>query len=390
MLNGSVYTIAMHLIRRTIGSKRGIFLNLLLPAILLSVIAGLFVDAGKDKAVITVSNEDTGILGEYLVKSLNNENLYDVRVESNGSDQMMRDAVLEGGSDASIYVPSNFTDQLIAGERPQASVYRMNEQLWNISLTTRLQAEADKLAASADLIRNSGETGDKAATLEKLALLLDELGKSTVSVEEEEMRLGKTLSHPEMIGIMLMFVLLLVGQSIGYVMEDRELRTMARMYAAPLRSLDIAVGNFTGSLLLGTFQLIVFLGFSYFVFGFMNDVSFWALLLVLECFLFAAVGICSLIAGLVKNSTQLSQINNLFITPTCMISGCFWPISIMPDFMQKLANFVPQKWAIQAIDRLGGGGSIADIWLQLSILVLFAVVLISFGATVLKPSKASQ
>ncbi|MGO4375234.1 ABC transporter permease, partial [Paenibacillus sp. MCAF20] len=60
-----------------------------------------------------------------------------------------------------------------------------------------------------------------------------------------------------------------------------------------------------------------------------------------------------------------------------------------PTFMQKLANFLPQKWALQAIDRLGGGGSVADIGLQLAILVLFAAVLIAFGSAVLRPSKQS-
>ena len=56
-----------------------------------------------------------------------------------------------------------------------------------------------------------------------------------------------------------MFVMLLCSQSIGFVMEDREQRTMARMFTAPLRSIDIAFGNFLGSLLVGTLQVILVL-----------------------------------------------------------------------------------------------------------------------------------
>ena len=376
--------IAAHLIGRTIGSKRGIILNLLLPAILLAVITGLVSGSGDQKASIMISNQDQGSLGGYFEKAIARENLYDVHADSSLSEQMVKDAVLEGTVRASIYIPADYTERLLAGERPQALLFRKNEQLWNISLAASLQTEANKLMASADLLRAQQGVEADIALLTKL---LDQQAAGGATASEQVMKLGQTLSHPETVGIILMFVMLLVGQSIGFVMEDREQRTMARMYAAPLRALDIAFGNFLGSLLVGTIQLTIILSFAYFIFGFMQGVSFGALLLVLECFLLAAVGLAMLIAGFVKNSAQLGQISNLFITPTCMISGCFWPLSIMPDFLQKLANFMPQKWAIQAIDRLGGGGSIADIGLQLGILLLFAVVLIGFGAAVLRPNR---
>ncbi|HTG69971.1 MAG TPA: ABC transporter permease, partial [Candidatus Udaeobacter sp.] len=178
--------------------------------------------------------------------------------------------------------------------------------------------------------------------------------------------------------------------SIALVMEDREQRTMARMFTAPLRAIDIAFGNFMGSMLVGTIQLIIVLSLTYFVFGYSPGISFGPMLLVLEFFLLAAVGMTSAVAGLVQSSTQLSQINTLIITPTCMISGCFFPLSFLPDFMQKLANFTPQKWAIGAIDRLGGGGSFSDIRLQLLILLLFAAVMIAFGSAVLRPNRTSK
>lgn len=378
--------IATHLIRRTMGSRRGILLNIILPAILLAVIGGLFAGSSNQKAVILLSNQDQGILGESIANALKEENIYDVSVAAEASEQDIMSAVKDGKADAAVFIPADFTEQLIAGQRPQAVLYRMNEQLWNASLVTRLEAEANQLASAVSLTSHTDQ-GFTSSKLEKL-LEAEELNK--VSYVEEEMKLGKTLSHPEMIGIMLMFVMLLVSQSIGFVMEDREQRTMARMYAAPTRSIDIAIGNFMGSMLVGTFQLLIVLSLTYYGFGFMHEIPFGSLLLVLECFLLAAVGLASLIGGLVKNSAQLGQINNLFITPSCMISGCFWPLSMMPEFMQKLANFTPQKWAIQAVDRLGGGGTIADIWLQLSILLLFAVMLIAFGAAVLRPSQASR
>jgi ABC-2 type transport system permease protein len=378
--------IAAHLIRRSMGSRRGLFMNVMLPAIILSILAGLFARMEGDKAVVFVTNNDSGILGAYMTESLVKEKLYDVQLETLATEQSLKDKVKDGKADASVYIPADFTQKMLDGEQPKAVMYRMNEQLWNASLAMTLVTEANKLSSSVNLIRSAG---DSDPDLSKLSMLLEAQANPKVVAENIGMKLGNILSNPTMIGLILMFVMLLCSQSIGFVMEDRKQRTMARMFTAPLRSIDIAFGNFLGSLLVGTLQVILVLSLTYFVFGYSPGVPFGAMLLVIECFLFAAVGLALAVAGLVRNSTQLSQINNIIITPTCMISGCFFSISLLPDFMQKLANFTPQKWAIGAIDRLAGGESIGDISLQLFILLLFGAVTIAFGSAVLRPDQRS-
>lgn len=377
--------IAAHLLRRTMGSRRGLIMNVMIPAIILSIMAGLFASLEGGKAIIAVSNKDAGLFGGYLTSSVEQESIYEIHLEPRLTEQELKDLVVNGKADAAIYIPTDYSAKLLEGGHPEPILYRMNEQLWNASLAALLVTEASKLSSSASLVQ-----GDGGADLTKLTALLEAQEAPKAGVENVSMKLGKIVSNPMMIGLILMFVMLLVSQSIGFVMEDREQRTMARMFTAPLRAFDIAFGNFMGSMLVGTIQLVVVLSLLYFVFGYSPGISFGAMLLVLEFFLLAAVGLASAVAGLVRNSTQLSQINNLIITPTCMVSGCFFPLSILPDFMQKLANFTPQKWAIQAVDRLGGGGSISDISLQLLILLLFAAVMIAFGSAVLRPNRASK
>jgi ABC-2 type transport system permease protein len=377
--------IAAQLIRRTMGSRRGLVMNVIIPAIILSIMAGLFASLEGGKAVIAISNKDAGVLGSYLASSVQQETLYEIHLEPKLTEQDLKDMVVDGKADAAIYIPSDYSAKLLEGSQSEAILYRMNVQLWNATLATLLETEANMLSSSASLVRGAGE-----ADLTKLTELLDAQASPKVISDNVSMKLGKIVSNPMMIGLMLMFVMMLVSQSIGLVLEDREQRTMARMFTAPLRAIDIAFGNFLGSMLVGTMQLVIVLSLLYFVFGYSPGIAFGSMLLVLEFFLLAAVGLASAVAGLVRNSAQLSQINNLIITPTCMISGCFFPISILPDFMQKLANFTPQKWAIQAVDRLGGGGSISDIGLQLLILLLFAAVMIAFGSAVLRPNRASK
>jgi ABC-2 type transport system permease protein len=379
--------IALQLIKRTMGSRRGLFLNMLLPAILLSVLTGLLGAQGQ-QAVIAVANADAGELGAYVKEALSREKLYDVRDVTGSTEEEIKQQVLDGKADAAVFIPSDYTAALLEGNRVPAVMYRMNIQLWNASLATTLEAETKKLSASAAMVAGT-EGIDKEGIMPLLKELLAAQETPIVTKEHVGTKLGNILSSPIMVGILLMFVMMLVSQSIGFIMEDRELRTMARMYTAPVRAIDISLGNFLGSMAVGTLQLLIVLSLTYFVFQYDPGVSFGYMLLVLEFFLLAAVGLTSAIAGLVRDSRQLTQINNLVIMPSCMVSGCFFPLSMLPTFMQKLANFLPQKWTLQAIDRLGGGGSVADIGLQLAILVLFAAVLIAFGSAVLRPSKQS-
>ncbi len=186
---------------------------------------------------------------------------------------------------------------------------------------------------------------------------------------------------------MLLFIMLLTNQSIYLVVEDREKRTMLRMFTAPVRAGEIAAGNFLASIMLGTLQLVLIVIVMYNLIGYDMGISAGRLLLVMECFLLSSVGIATSVASMVKSVKNLGYINNLVVTPTCILGGCFWPIGLMPDFMQKLSSFTPQRWAILAFEESSGGAALGDIALHLGIMLLIAAVLLAFGAAVLQPTR---
>lgn len=70
-----------------------------------------------------------------------------------------------------------------------------------------------------------------------------------------------------------------------------------------------------------------------------------------------------------------------------MLGGCFWPIGFMPEFMKKLSNFTPQRWAIKAIEDVSAGAQLGGISLYLAILLMTAALLLAFGACVLQPAQ---
>ena len=374
--------IAWNLVRRTIDTKKGLLVGLLVPTIIAFVI-GVIDNGGYGSVTIGYINHDQSFYSEHLIKELERKDKYKlVELES---EQKAGDGVADYKYDTAFIIPENFSTTLMNGEQPVIKQISIAVSEPTITLEMALNAVTQSIVNTINL----AQTLDIQDTAQVEAMLIQQQAHqiSGDSVKWHE-RAGTYLST--MIGFMLMFLMIIINQSVTSIVEDRRNQTMMRVFAAPVNSVHIAVGNFLGSLMLGTMQLVTIMVMSRYVFQFDYGVSFWNQFIVMECFILAALGISSAVGGLVRNADQLGMINSLVMTPTCMIGGCFWPISFMPEFMQKIANFVPQKWAIEAMTLLSQGETIADVTIHLGILLLFAAVLLGFGVTVLRPSEANS
>ncbi|MFC4601947.1 ABC transporter permease [Cohnella hongkongensis] len=372
-------------IRRALGNRKGALLPFLLSILVISGIVGLFGRSSDERVPVALLNADGGWLSEPMAASVYADG-FDVRELNPAADpEPLKSKVYDGEWGALVYIPPGFTEKLLKGEEAPVQLIRQNERPWNAALGLTLSQTADRLAGAVALAA-AGEGGP--GERERLVrALLERQQQAGLRVEREQVVHKASNAYVLVVGLTLVFVMMLTNQSILGVIEDRNNRTMARMYTAPVRAWEIALGNFLGCFALGTAQLMLILLLTRFVIGFDLGVPFAVEAVVMECFLLAAVGMSTATASLVKNSAVLGSINNLVVIPTCMLGGCFWPVTMMPGFMQKLANFTPQRWAISALEQASGGETLSGIGLQLGVLALFAAVLLAFGSYVLRPAR---
>ncbi|WP_203362846.1 ABC transporter permease [Bacillus sp. REN10] len=87
-----------------------------------------------------------------------------------------------------------------------------------------------------------------------------------------------------------------------------------------------------------------------------------------------------LIASLVQTVEQQSAIGTLVIVSIFILGGVYWPLSLVPDFMQNIAQFIPQTWAMKGYTELIiNEASISDIALPIVVLLRFAAVFLAVG-----------
>lgn len=379
-----ILIIAWNMIRRSIGTFRGLMVFILLPGVVVAAIISLTGGMGEGPATVLYANSDTGAAGRHLITELEQAGEY--KFEPRRDEAALKEATIKQEGTVGVFIPAGYTAALMAGDPLQISIYELRASESSIMMKLKITATAAQIAEAARTVSAaSGGTGDIQA---QLAAVLKQSEQHNVGSTRTDYDLYPRQTLGVVTGMTLMFLMALVTSSVSQITDDRRGRTMMRMFSAPVRSYEIALGNFLGSFLVGMIQILIVLVLGKWVLRYDYEMPLFLYFLVLAAFMLVSMGIASTVAGLIRNPRNAGMLNSLILTPTCMLGGCFWPISIMPEYMQKLANFTPQKWAIQAVDIAATGGGWNELWLPFAILGLMAAVLLAIGSAILRPNEA--
>ncbi|ASA25900.1 ABC transporter permease [Paenibacillus donghaensis] len=176
------------------------------------------------------------------------------------------------------------------------------------------------------------------------------------------------------IGFLLLFMMTSAFNLSELIIRNRENRTYFRVLSSPINARTYVLSNIIVNLIIMVLQIAVTLFFMQQVFGLNSGVPAGRLFLLLSMFALVSVSISLVIVSLARSTAAASALQNLIITPTCFISGCFFPISIMPDTVQRIASFLPQTWVLESFSSLQSGTSLAGISFDLVVLFAFAMV----------------
>jgi ABC-2 type transport system permease protein len=121
-----------------------------------------------------------------------------------------------------------------------------------------------------------------------------------------------------------------------------------------------------------TIQVVITLTIMRSIFNIGLNMTYWEAAVVMLLFSLIAVGLSLVLISFSNSRSAASALQNLIIMPTVMLSGCFWPVEVMPTTLQKIANFLPQRWTLDTLTKLQEGHSFSELSLHLLILFAFA------------------
>jgi ABC-2 type transport system permease protein len=187
-------------------------------------------------------------------------------------------------------------------------------------------------------------------------------------------------------GIMAMVVMtsVLTGLA-GSIAREKEQGSLDGILVSPISRLAIILGKALSQSIRGLIQGAIVLLLAIILFGVTihGNLLLVALLLLLTIFSFVGLGI--LVSALADEQETATQLLFMFQFPMLFLSGVFFPILMMPDFMQKIAKVIPLTYAIDALRKvmvLGGGFS--SVATEVLILVIFGIVTLSISVPAFK------
>ena len=97
-------------------------------------------------------------------------------------------------------------------------------------------------------------------------------------------------------------------------------------------------------------------------------------------FIIASLGVGLLISTFARSQVQAMQLSFFFMLPNILLSGYIFPRAAMPEPAQWLGALLPLTWFLEILRGvLLKGIGLVDLWLELVILSVFAILLLALS-----------
>jgi ABC-2 type transport system permease protein len=162
------------------------------------------------------------------------------------------------------------------------------------------------------------------------------------------------------------------------VVRERERGTIEQLIVTPIRSWELIVGKVTPYVLLAFLDTLEVLAIGHWWFGVPIRGSLALILLTSGIFLLSGLGI-GLFASTIANTQQEAMlIVWMTLLPAIFLSGFFFPLQAMPQFLQWLSLLMPLRYYLVIIRALLlKGVGLEMIMNQVLALIAFAVVILT-------------
>ena len=188
---------------------------------------------------------------------------------------------------------------------------------------------------------------------------------------------------PGIVSYSIMMVTVMI--SIILFVGERRDGTLQRLLISPASETEIVIGYAMAFGVIGLIQSVVILSAAVLIFDVNIAGSVFLALFVVILLAIGHQGLGILLSSAAKNELQAIQFIPLIVFPSVLLAGLFWPVESIPSFLQPLAYVIPLKYGIDAERSIMlRGWGIAEVWPEITILILFAALTIGASILLLK------
>ena len=170
-----------------------------------------------------------------------------------------------------------------------------------------------------------------------------------------------------------------IGISTAFV-SFREKGILRRIKVTPFALWKFILARIVAALVVALVVSAILVGIGWLVWGLTvrGDLLLILAALIIVALAFLAIGYA--VAAIARNTETAASYANLITFPMLFLSGVFFPLGAMPDWLQPVISIMPLKYAVEALrEPMLYGRGIGAIWQDLLILAAVFVVFLAFA-----------
>lgn len=169
-----------------------------------------------------------------------------------------------------------------------------------------------------------------------------------------------------------MFVFLISGMAL---LKERTAGTLDRVLATPVKRSEIILGYLEAYGLLSILQTIVIVLVTVWLLNVEIVGSILSVIVINVLVALVALTAGLLVSTLAKSEFQMVQFIPVIVVPQIFFSGII-PFDSLPNWLNTVSHILPLRYATDAQSAIVfNGKGLTDVWMDILILVIFAVVL---------------
>jgi ABC-2 type transport system permease protein len=168
-------------------------------------------------------------------------------------------------------------------------------------------------------------------------------------------------------GAIYFWVLFLVQGPMQEVLEEAENKVLPRLLAGPVTRGQYVLSKMLRCFLLSTLAVVLLLGSSSVLFGIQ-----WGhplkVAVVVAAWAASMTGLMAVLYSVTRTREQAGVFSPVVLVVFAMLGGSMFPYENLPDFLQALGQFTPNRWAVltlQGVARSKPLGELAGPFLGL-------------------------
>ncbi|WP_413306593.1 ABC transporter permease [Bacillus sp. 1P10SD] len=346
----------------TFRKRKNVIMFLLMP--LVGIFIALLAYGGNQTPTLTVGvvNQDKGEITDDTIQFLKGlENVKVSEVEAaEGKSQ-----ITSGKLDSVITFEKGFSESVLKGSPDHIEI----SSIKGAAVTGFVKSYLYQYINNVATISRAADGNQP--KFEQMVKDYQQSGYKLATHSVEDASKNKLMTN-QAIGFLIMIMMMSAVNLSEIILLEKEQRTYYRLLSTPINARKYLFANVVVNMIVMTIQVLITLTIMRTVFDMGVNVSIWEAAFVMILFSLISVGLSLVIISFANNRSAAGALQNLVITPTVMLSGCFWPVEVMPKSLQKIAEFLPQRWTLDTLTKLQEGSTFSGLYLHYIILFAFA------------------